>query len=266
MTRAGPGRSGPGRSGPESGGPGRSGPERSGPRSAEPGTGGGEGAGGAGGAGGPGGPLRVAIVDDHPVFRLGMGALLDSLTGIEVAGHAADAASARAVITQDIDVALMDLHLGVDSGIELTRELLRRHPSLAVLVVTMSEDDESVVAAIRVGARGYLLKDASPDEVERAIRAVGNGEMILGPRVAARAMAYIASGRHAARVPFPELTDREREVLDLIARGFDNTAISRRLALSPKTVRNHVANVLTKLGLPNRSAAIVRARDEGLGT
>ena len=160
---------------------------------------------------------------------------------------------------------LMDLHLGDDSGIETTRELVRRLPELKVLVITMREDDESVVASVRAGARGYLLKGASPEEVERAVRAVANGEMILGPKVAAKAMSVLMAGRTAARVPFPELTDREREVLDLVARGFDNATISRRLVLSPKTVRNHVANVLAKIGAPDRSAAIVRARDEGLG-
>lgn len=210
--------------------------------------------------------IRVVVVDDHPVFRLGMAALLDSLEDVEVVGDAESAAAAYDVIgTARPAVVLMDLHLGEDSGIEATREVVRRHPEVAVLVVTMQEDDESVVASMRAGARGYLLKGASPAEVERALRAVANGEMILGPKVAARAMAAVTSGRTAARVPFPELTDREREVLDLVARGFDNATISRRLVLSPKTVRNHVANVLNKIGAPDRSAAIVTAREGGLG-
>lgn len=210
--------------------------------------------------------ISVVVVDDHPVFRLGMAALLGSLPGVTVVGDAESAAQAYDVVAAAApEVVLMDLHLGEDSGIEATRELARRHPELAVLVVTMQEDDESVVASMRAGARGYLLKGASPGEVERAIRAVANGEMILGPKVAARAMAAVTSGRTAARVPFPELTDREREVLDLVARGFDNTTISRRLVLSPKTVRNHVANVLNKIGAPDRSSAIVTAREGGLG-
>lgn len=210
--------------------------------------------------------IRVLIVDDHPVFRLGMTALLHSLDHVQVVAEAENAAEAYAAVEADLpDVVLMDLHLGEDSGIEVTRDLLRRHPDLAVLVITMQEDDESVVAAVRAGARGYLLKGASPEEVERALRAVANGEMILGPKVAARAMATVTSGRTAARVPFPELTDREREVLDLVARGFDNTTISRRLVLSPKTVRNHVANVLNKIAASDRSAAIVAAREGGLG-
>jgi DNA-binding NarL/FixJ family response regulator len=209
--------------------------------------------------------LRVAVVDDHPVFRLGMAGLLASLEGIEVACQAESAAEAMERIDASVDVVLMDLHLGEDSGIETTRDLVRALPGLAVLVITMDEDDESVVAAMRAGARGYLLKSASPAEVERGIRAVANGEAILGPQVASRAMATLTSGRTAVRVPFPELSDREREVLDLLARGYDNATIARRMVLSPKTVRNHVSNVLTKMGVPDRAAAIIRARDEGLG-
>jgi DNA-binding NarL/FixJ family response regulator len=209
--------------------------------------------------------VRVAVVDDHPVFRLGMAGLLDSLDGLEVACLAENAAQARERIDESVDVVLMDLHLGEDSGIETTRDLVRALPGLAVLVITMDEDDESVVAAMRAGARGYLLKSASPTEVERGIRAVANGEAILGPQVASRAMATLTSGRTAVRVPFPELSDREREVLDLLARGYDNATIARRMVLSPKTVRNHVSNVLTKIGAPDRAAAMIRARDEGLG-
>jgi DNA-binding NarL/FixJ family response regulator len=210
-------------------------------------------------------PIRVAVVDDHPVFRLGMAGLLGSLDGIEVACQAEDATQAMARVDESVDVVLMDLHLGEDSGIETTRDLVRALPGIAVLVITMDEDDESVVAAMRAGARGYLLKSASPAEVERGIRAVANGEAILGPQVASRAMAALSSGRTAVRVPFPELSDREREVLDLLARGYDNATIARRMVLSPKTVRNHVSNVLTKLGVPDRAQAMIRARDEGLG-
>ena len=209
--------------------------------------------------------IRVAVVDDHPVFRMGMAGLLDSLDGISVVGQAADAAAALALPLAEIDVVLMDLHLGEDSGIDTTREIVRRDPDARVLVVTMREDDDAVASCMRVGARGYLLKGASPAEVERAVRAVANGEVILGPAVAARAVAALTSGRSAVRVPFPELTDREREVLDLVARGQDNLTISRRLVLSPKTVRNVVSNVLTKLAVRDRAAAIVLARENGLG-
>jgi DNA-binding NarL/FixJ family response regulator len=210
-------------------------------------------------------PIRVAVVDDHPVFRLGMAGLLGSLPGIEVVVQAASAAEAHQRVDEGVDVVLMDLHLGDDSGIETTRDLVRRLPDLAVLVITMDEDDESVVAAMRAGARGYLLKSSSPEQVERGIRAVAAGEAILGPQVAARAMATLTSGRTAVRVPFPELSDREREVLDLLARGYDNATMARRMVLSPKTVRNHVSNVLTKLAVPDRATAMIRAREAGLG-
>jgi DNA-binding NarL/FixJ family response regulator len=215
--------------------------------------------------------VRVVVVDDHPVFRLGMVALLGSLAGIDVVGEAASVAAARALLGLDgdrgvdVDVVLADLDLGDGSGVDLTRDLSRSRPDVRVLVVSMHETDDAVVAAVRAGARGYLVKSASPEEVERAVLAVAGGAMILSPTVAERAMAYVVGGRASARVPFPQLTDREREVLDLVAAGLDNTAISRRLALSPKTVRNVVANVLTKLAVRDRSAAIVRAREEGLG-
>jgi DNA-binding NarL/FixJ family response regulator len=219
--------------------------------------------------------IRVAVVDDHPVFRLGMAALLDSFDGVGVVGQAASAAEARTLLGLDPgaeaapgagpDVVLMDLDLGDGSGVDVTRELVRADPAARVLVVTMHEDDDAVVAAVRAGARGFLVKSASPAEVERAVHAVADGAMILSPTVADRAMAYVVGGRAAARVPFPQLTDREREVLDLVAAGLDNASISRRLVLSPKTVRNHVANVLAKLAVRDRSAAIVRAREEGLG-
>ncbi|WP_336726131.1 response regulator transcription factor [Cellulosimicrobium cellulans] len=220
--------------------------------------------------------IRVAVVDDHPVFRLGMAALLDSFDGVGVVGQAASAAEARTLLGLDLgaetapgavpDVVLMDLDLGDGSGVDVTRDLVRADPAARVLVVTMHEDDDAVVAAVRAGARGFLVKSASPAEVERAVHAVADGAMILSPSVADRAMAYVVGGRTAARVPFPQLTDREREVLDLVAAGLDNASISRRLVLSPKTVRNHVANVLAKLAVRDRSAAIVRAREEGLGS
>ncbi len=216
--------------------------------------------------------ITVVVVDDHPVFRLGMVGLLSSLPGIEVSGQAANRVELERAIASPPRVVMMDLQLhGAadamdESGIELTRWLSHSHPEIAVLVITMSDDDTSVAAAVRAGARGYLLKAAAPEEVERAVRAVANGEMILGAQVAARAMAQVVGGRAAVRVPFPELTDREREVLDLVARGLDNGTISRRLVLSPKTVRNHVANVLTKLSLRDRAAAIIAAREAGLGS
>jgi DNA-binding NarL/FixJ family response regulator len=210
--------------------------------------------------------LRVMVVDDHPVFRMGMAALLSSLDAIAVVAEAASAPEAVAAADEHpLDVVVMDLHLGETSGVDATREIVQLHPGVGVLVVTMMDDDDSVFAAMRAGARGYLLKGAAPGEVERAVRAVANGEVLLGPDVAARAMAYLAGARTAGPVPFPDLTDREREVLDLVARGLDNASIARRLALSPKTVRNHLSNILTKLAVADRAQAIVRARDAGLG-
>jgi DNA-binding NarL/FixJ family response regulator len=211
--------------------------------------------------------LRVVIIDDHPVFRLGMIALLESLEGIKVVGWAANVDNAVALVDKERpDVVLMDLDLGETSGIDATRIIAQQHPSSGVLVVTMFDDDDSVFASMRAGARGYLLKDASPREIERAVRAVANGEVLLGPDIAAKALAYLHGARRGANVPFPELTDREREVLDLVARGHDNMVIARRLSLSPKTVRNHLSNVLTKLQVADRAQAIVRAREAGLGT
>ncbi|WP_029089457.1 response regulator [Brevibacterium album] len=227
--------------------------------------------------------IRVVLVDDHPVFRIGMAALLDSLDGVSVIAQAESASAARTLFSgrgeeargdrstsesRDgvADIVLMDLDLGDGSGIDLTRELVDAHPGLRVLVVSMHEDDEAVLASIRAGARGFLVKSAPPEAVERALRAVSAGEMILSPAVAERAMGYLMGGHRAVHVPFPQLTPREREVLDLVAHGLDNTAIARRLSLSPKTVRNTVATVLAKLSLRDRAAAIVRAREEGLGS
>jgi DNA-binding NarL/FixJ family response regulator len=211
--------------------------------------------------------IRVLVVDDHPVFRLGMGALLRSLPGIELVGEAATGAEALAVATDTRpDVVLMDLDLGADSGVETTRELLRADPTVGVLVVTMLGDDDSLFASIRAGARGFLLKGAAPGDIERAVRSVANGDFLLGPQLAQRAATYLSGARTRGAVPFPELTDREREVVDLVARGYDNATIARRLVLSTKTVRNYVYGVLTKLAVPDRAQLIVRAREAGLGS
>lgn len=207
--------------------------------------------------------VRVLIVDDHPVFRMGMAALLGSLVGIEVAGEAESAEGALALAAEvPAEVAMVDLNLGDSSGIDATRELSVQAPDLAVLVVTMHEDDDTVVAAMRAGARGYVVKGATPDSIERAVRAVANGELIFSPQIASAAVGQLTNRRSN---PFPELTDRELEVLDLVAAGLDNATIARRLFLSPKTVRNHVSNVFTKLQVPDRSQAIVKAREAGLG-
>ena len=214
-----------------------------------------------------GAPLRIVVVDDHPVFRMGLTALLASLDGLEVAGEADSIATAIAAVESlEPDVVIMDLHLGDESGVEATREVIARRPGVGVLVVTMVEDEDTVFAAIRAGARGYLLKGAGRVEIERAVRAVAAGEMLLAPEVAARTLPLlVGGGRRGAPVAFPTLTEREHEVLELVAQGLDNVRIARRLALSDKTVRNHLSNVLTKLGVADRAAAIAKARDAGMG-
>ncbi|WP_110206814.1 response regulator transcription factor [Nocardioides daejeonensis] len=220
--------------------------------------------------------IRVVVVDDHPVFLIGMAALLDSLAGIEVVGRASDGDGAVAVVEEHRpDVVLMDLDLtaggaaadpdGAGAGIEATRRITTSMPDTAVLVVTMLGDDDSLFAAIRAGARGYLLKGAAAPEVERAVRAVANGEMLLGPEVARRAATYLSGARTRGASVFPELTGREREVLELVALGYDNSTIARRLVLSSKTVRNYVYGIITKLHARDRSDLIVRAREAGLG-
>jgi DNA-binding NarL/FixJ family response regulator len=211
-------------------------------------------------------PLRVVVVDDHPVFRMGMVALLGSIDGIEVVGEAADADSAvDTALTTTPDVVVMDLHLGQGSGIDATRRIVSVRPEIGVLAVTMMDDDDSVFAAMRAGARGYLLKGASPEDIERALHAVARGEVLLGSQIAARAVGFMTDAQSSQNLAFPQLTSREREILDLVARGLDNTSISRRLSLSPKTVRNHLSNVFTKLQVVDRAQAIVRAREAGLG-
>ena len=212
-------------------------------------------------------PLRIMVVDDHPVFRMGLIALLSSIDGLEVVAQADSVASAiDAAEHNEVDVVMMDLNLGEESGVEATREIVARRPNVGVLVVTMVDDDDAVFAAMRAGARGYLLKGAGPVEIERALRAVAAGEVLLAPAIAANAVAMLTGSRRRGPDPFPALTDREREVLELVAEGLDNRRIAQRLALSEKTVRNNLSTVLTKLGVADRAAAIAKARDAGLGS
>lgn len=210
--------------------------------------------------------IRVLIADDHPVFRDGLRALLDSLPDAEVVGEAASGEEAvKMAINVQPDVILMDLQMPGINGIEATRTILRTAPHIGVLVVTMFEDDDSVFAAMRAGARGYLLKGADQKEILRAIRSVASGEAIFGPAIAQRLISFFANP--SPPVPsqlFPELTDREREILTRIAQGQSNTEIADHLVLSQKTVRNHVSNIFSKLQVADRAQAIVRAREAGL--
>jgi DNA-binding NarL/FixJ family response regulator len=211
--------------------------------------------------------IRILIADDHPLFRDGMHGLLDSVADAQVVGEATtgDEAVALAASLQP-DVILMDIKMPGMNGIEATRQILYTSPHIAILVVTMLEDDDYVFAAMRAGARGYLLKGANQAEVLRAIRAVANGEAIFGPAIARRVLGYFATPRPAAPARlFPELTERETEVLNLIAQGRSNQEIADQLVLSLKTVRNHVSNIFSKLHVADRAQAIIRAREAGLG-
>jgi DNA-binding NarL/FixJ family response regulator len=215
-------------------------------------------------------PVRVLVADDHPFFRDGLRVLLEATEDTELIGEAMDGAEAITLAqTLQPDVILMDLRMPGLGGIEATRRILSESPHVGILVVTMIEDDASVFAAMRAGARGYLLKGADKDEMLLAIRAVGRGEAIFGPGIARRLMHYFArpaaTPTQASRVVFPELTDREREILDLIAAGWNNEQIAGELFLSVKTVRNYVSNIFTKLQVVDRAQAIVRARKSGLG-
>lgn len=212
--------------------------------------------------------IRIVVVDDHPVFRIGIAALLETLPGVHVVGTAATADEAvEVVLREEPEVVLMDLDLADgSSGIDATQRIGRERPDIGVLVLTMLGDDQSIFAAVRSGARGYLLKTASPDEVERAIRAVASGDLLLGADVARRAMSYLSGAKRAGGSAFPELTEREHEVLDLVARGHDNPTIARMLVLTGKTVRNYVHGIASKLGASDRGRLIVMAREAGYGS
>jgi DNA-binding NarL/FixJ family response regulator len=213
------------------------------------------------------GPLRVLIADDHPVFLGGLRALLATDPDLEVVAEASDGAEAVALAARDLpDVVLMDLQMPVRDGVEATREIVRSSPHVAVLVLTMFDDDDSVFAAMRAGARGYLLKGANQADILRAVHAVGTGGAVFGPDVAQRVLDFFAHAQTRQQAAFPQLTDREREVLDLLARGLPNGRIAGRLSISEKTVRNHVSNIFTKLAVADRAQAVIRAREGGLGT
>jgi DNA-binding NarL/FixJ family response regulator len=211
--------------------------------------------------------LRIVVADDHPLYRRGLAALLGAQPGWEVVGDEADGVGAvTAAREHQPDVVVMDLRMPGLDGIEATRRIVSTSPHVAVLVLTMYEDDASVFSAMRAGARGYLLKGADQAEIVRAVAAVAGGEAIFGAAVATRILEFFAAPRPArTEVVFPQLTAREHEVLDLIAAGRSNTELADQLFLSPKTVRNHVSNIFAKLQVADRAQAIVLAREAGLG-
>ena len=210
---------------------------------------------------------RILVVDDHDDFRHGLEALVGATDTMELVGSVRDGADAvRMSLELQPDVVLMDLHMPGLNGIEATARIVEASPHIGIVVLTMLEDDESVFAALRAGARGFLLKGARRAEIVRAVEAVGSGEVILGPRIAERVTSYFRGIRaEPAAEAFPQLTEREREILALIAAGRENAEIARELGLSTKTVRNHASNIFMKLQVAHRAQAIVLARDAGMG-
>lgn len=212
--------------------------------------------------------IQIVVVDDHPVFRDGLAMLLGSIEGMEVVGTAGDGRAALEVIADTTpDIVVMDVQMPELDGIAATREITATHPHIGVLVLTMSDDDDTVFAAMRAGARGYLLKGSAQAEIRQAIEAVASGGLIFGATIARRVNEFFLSGppADAPALAFPQLTRREREILDLLAAGRSNAQIAQTLFLSPKTVRNNTSNIFAKLQVADRSEAIVRARDSGLG-
>ena len=212
---------------------------------------------------GAGPDVRVLLADDHPVVRGGLAALLGSLPGVVVVGEAGTGTAAvRETALTRPDVVIMDLRMPELDGVEATRQIVGAHPGVAVLVLTMFDEDAMVAQAVRAGARGYLVKGAEQDEIERAIRTVAAGGVVVAGEVAGALLGRLARPEEA---PFPALTDRERQVLDRMAGGAGNAAIAAALGMAPKTVGNHVSAIFAKLAVATRAEAIVRARDAGLG-
>ncbi len=212
--------------------------------------------------------IRLLIADDHTLVRQGLSALLSAVPDLNLVGEAAtgDEVVAQAAELQP-DVILMDIQMPGLNGLEATRRILQSQPAIGIIVVTMLEDDNSVFAAMRAGARGYILKGADKSEVVKTIRAVAQGEALFGPAIAQRLVDFFAGLEVASAQPqvFPELTAREREVLDLIAQGQNNAAIADQLSLSPKTIGNHISNIFNKLQVADRAQAVIKAREAGLG-
>lgn len=212
--------------------------------------------------------IRLMIADDHKLFREGIKALLAVTNDIEIIGEAEDGGSVLQQARElEPDVILMDINMPGLNGIRATEQILEKQPQTRIIMLTMLEDDASIFHAMRAGARGYLLKGADPQEVLSVIRAVAEGQALFGPAIAARLMNYfkeLSAKPAVSGAPFPELTEREMEVLRLISQGLNNQDIARKLFLSPKTVRNHITNIFSKLQVADRAQAIVRAREAGL--
>ncbi len=210
--------------------------------------------------------ISVLVADDHPMFRAGMVTVLQDLDEVEVVGQASNGREAvELVASLAPDVVLMDLRMPEVGGLEATARIKVEHPDTSVIVLTMDSDDDSIFAALRAGARGYLLKESDGLDIERAITGVSRGEAVFGAGIAERVLTLFSQGRSSAVSPFPELTPRELEMLELIAGGLDNPTIARRLFLSEKTVRNRVSAILTKLHARSRAEMVALARDAGLG-
>src|SRR5215469_10994185 len=212
-------------------------------------------------------PVRLVIADDHPLVRSGLRAVLLSADDLEVVGEAATGEEAITLAASlQPEVIVMDLRMPGINGIEATRRIVEARPHARIVVLTLFEDDDSLFAALRAGARGYILKDANEVEVLRAIRAVSSGDAIFSPTIAQRLIDFFATPRPAqAALPFPDLTDRERVILTLIAQGRSNAEIAQSLVISLKTVRNYISSIFSKLQVADRSQAIIRAREAGLG-
>jgi len=212
--------------------------------------------------------LRILIADDHPMFCEGLVSILQSEEGLEIVGQASDGIEAvRLAESLQPDVILMDVNMPGKNGIEATREIIGTSPHIGILILTMFDDDTSVFSAMRSGARGYLLKGAQREEIVRAIQVVGGGEAIFSAAIARKMMFYFDAimNKTAGNVLFPQLTEREREVLEWITRDLSNAEISRKLGLTLKTVRNHVSNILSKLQVADRTQAVMIAREAGMG-
>jgi DNA-binding NarL/FixJ family response regulator len=210
--------------------------------------------------------IRVGIVDDHPMFRLGLEAAISEMPGIELVARAGRAADVEPMLAdREVDVLLLDVRLEDGSGLEVNRWVNRHQPGVRVVMLTMSEDHDTALTALRDGARGYLVKGAGPERVEHAIRTAMAGDVVIDQSMVTGVTELAEARRTPPSRPFPELTDREFDVLALVAGGMDNASIARTLVLSPKTVRNHVSNVFAKIDASDRASAIVIARRQGLG-